>query len=59
MNEIKEAVKTFLKRVLESEKVSAANKIPCKNFRDHSLEGAKEVAKKVSDEGILILEIIS
>jgi len=56
LNEIKKVVENSLKKVLESEEVPAANEIQYGNFKDHSLEDAKEVAKKVLDEGISILE---
>lgn len=54
--EIKKALENSLKKVLEAHEVPAANEIQCGNFADHSLIDAKEIAKKVIDEGISILE---
>lgn len=56
LEEIKEAVENSLKKVLEAKEVPAANEKQCGNFMDHSIKDAKEVAKKVLDEGIIILE---
>lgn len=56
LNEIKKALENSLEKVLEAKEVPAANEIQCGNFADHSLNDAKEIAKKVIDEGISILE---
>ncbi|MGB9840895.1 S-ribosylhomocysteine lyase [Thermovenabulum sp.] len=56
LEEIKKAVENSLKKVLKSKEISAANEIQCGNFRDHSLEDAKEIARSVLDQGISILE---
>lgn len=56
LKEIKKAVENSLKKVLESKEVPAANEIQCGNFKDHSLEDAKEIARRVLDQGISILE---
>lgn len=54
--EVKEALEKALEKVMKAEEVPAANEIQCGNFRDHSLEDAKEVAQKVLREGLNLLE---
>lgn len=46
-----EALNYTLEKVLEQEEVPAANEIQCGNYRDHSLELAKEYATRVLKEG--------
>jgi S-ribosylhomocysteine lyase len=41
-----------LTKVIEAEEIPAANEIQCGNYRDHSLEGAKEYAKLVINRGV-------
>lgn len=50
-SEIKKALENALKRVLDADKVPAANDIQCGNYRDLSLFGAKEYAKYVLEKG--------
>ncbi|MDD6795796.1 MAG: S-ribosylhomocysteine lyase [Clostridiaceae bacterium] len=50
-SEIKEAVEYGLNKVLEATEVPAANEIQCGNYKDLSLFGAKEYAKKVLKNG--------
>lgn len=40
-----------MKKVLKYTSIPAANEVQCENYRDLSLFGAKECAKKVLDEG--------
>lgn len=54
--EVKEALEKALEKVMKAEEVPAANEIQCGNFKDHSLEDAKEVAQKVLREGLSLLE---
>lgn len=54
--EVKEALEKALEKVMKAEEVPAANEIQCGNFKDHSLEDAKEVAQKVLREGLNLLE---
>lgn len=54
--EVKEALEKALEKVIKAEEVPAANEIQCGNFKDHSLEDAKEVAQKVLREGLNLLE---
>ncbi|MGL4772904.1 MAG: S-ribosylhomocysteine lyase [Clostridium sp.] len=49
--EIKVALEKALKDVLDAMEIPAANEIQCGNYRDLSLFGAKEYAKKALDEG--------
>ena len=49
--EIKEALEKALRSILKSEEIPAANEIQCGNYRDLSLFGAKEYAKKALEEG--------
>lgn len=49
--EIKEALEEALKKVIKAEEIPAANEIQCGNYRDLSLFGAKEYAKKALEEG--------
>ena len=49
--EIKNALESALKDVLKAEEMPAANEIQCGNYRDLSLFGAKEYAKKVLKTG--------
>ena len=46
-----EALEYSLRKVLEEEEVPAANELQCGNYRDHSLELAKEYVKKVLEKG--------
>ena len=41
-----------LKKVIETEEIPAANEVQCGNYRDHSLDGAKEYAKLVLSRGV-------
>lgn len=41
-----------LTKVIGSEEIPAANEIQCGNYRDHSLEGAKKIARLVLDRGV-------
>lgn len=45
------ALEYSLKKVLEAEEVPAANALQCGNYRDHSLELAKEYANKAIKKG--------
>lgn len=49
--EIKKALEKALEVVLVSTEVPAANEIQCGNYKDLSLFGAKEYAKKVLETG--------
>ena len=49
--EIKEALEEALNKVIKAEEIPAANEIQCGNYRDLSLFGAKEYAKKALEEG--------
>lgn len=49
--EIKEALEEALEKVIKAEEIPAANEIQCGNYRDLSLFGAKEYAKKALEEG--------
>ncbi|MBS5952070.1 MAG: S-ribosylhomocysteine lyase, partial [Clostridium sp.] len=46
-----EALEYSLRKVLEEEEVPAANELQCGNYRDHSLELAKEYSNKVLEKG--------
>lgn len=46
------ALEVALKKVIESTEVPAVNEIQCGNYRDHSLEDAKEYARLVLERGI-------
>ena len=48
---MKDALEDALKEVLEAKEIPAANEIQCGNYRDLSLFGAKEYAKKVLKTG--------
>ena len=48
---MKEALEDALKQVLVATEIPAANEIQCGNYRDLSLFGAQEYAKKVLKEG--------
>jgi S-ribosylhomocysteine lyase len=50
--EIIEGLGKALKKVLEADEVPATTEKECGNYRDHSLEGAKELASKVLEQGI-------
>ncbi len=45
-------LKKALNKVLDVQEVPAANEFQCGNYKDHSLEKAKQYAKKVLDENI-------
>lgn len=49
--EIKKALEEALEKVIKAEEIPAANEIQCGNYRDLSLFGAKEYAKKALEEG--------
>lgn len=49
--EIKEALEEALKEAINANEIPAANEIQCGNYRDLSLFGAKEYAKKALEEG--------
>ena len=49
--EIKIALETSLRNVLEAKEIPAANEIQCGNYRDLSLFGAKEYAKEALERG--------
>ncbi|MDI6600159.1 MAG: S-ribosylhomocysteine lyase [Thermoanaerobacteraceae bacterium] len=55
LEDIKRAFENSLKKVLETEEVPAANERQCGNYKDHSLEDARQHAKRVLDEGIGIV----
>lgn len=48
---MKDALEDALKEVLKADEILAANPIQCGNYRDLSLFGAKEYAKKVLETG--------
>jgi S-ribosylhomocysteine lyase len=50
-SEIKEALETSLKAILDATEIPAANAVQCGNYRDLSLFGAKEYAKDVLEKG--------
>ena len=50
-SDVKRALENSLNKALEYTSVPAANEVQCGNYRDLSLFGAKEYAKKVLDEG--------
>ena len=50
-SEIKEALEEALDKVIKAEEIPAANEIQCGNYRDLSLFGAKEYAKKALEKG--------
>lgn len=41
-----------LEKVVTAQEIPAANEVQCGNFRLHSLERAKEYARKVLSEGL-------
>ena len=49
--DIIDALEYSLEKILVQEEIPAANEIQCGNYRDLSLFGAKEYAKKVLKEG--------
>ncbi|MDO5569864.1 MAG: S-ribosylhomocysteine lyase [Bacteroidales bacterium] len=49
--EVKEALESSLKRILNAEEIPAANEIQCGNYKDLSLFGAKEYVKQVLKTG--------
>ena len=49
--EIKKALESSLKAVLDAKEIPAANEIQCGNYRDLSLFGAKEYAKEALERG--------
>ena len=49
--EIKNAVESALKDILNAKEIPAANEIQCGNYRDLSLFGAKEYAKEALEKG--------
>ena len=49
--EIKAALENALKEVLAADEIPAANSVQCGNYKDLSLFGAKEYAKKVLETG--------
>lgn len=49
--EIKEALESSLKALLKATEVPAANEVQCGNYKDLSLFGAKEYAKKALEAG--------
>ena len=51
VEEMRAALLLALEDVLAAEEIPAANEIQCGNYRDLSLEGAKEAARKVLAEG--------
>lgn len=51
VNTIIDALNYSLKKVIETEEVPAANEIQCGNYKDHSLQGAKDLSKLVLDRG--------
>ena len=50
-SEIKEALESALKDILNAKEMPAANEIQCGNYRDLSLFGAKEYAKEALERG--------
>lgn len=50
-SEVKPALEAALKKVLIADEIPARNEIQCGNYRDLSLFGAKEYAKKVLESG--------
>ena len=48
---MKKALEESLEEVLKATEIPAANEIQCGNYRDLSLFGAKEYAKKVLEKG--------
>lgn len=50
-DEIKEALESALREVLEATEIPAANPVQCGNYRDLSLFGAKEYAKDALEKG--------
>ena len=50
-SEIKEALEKTLKIILDINEMPAANPVQCGNYKDLSLFGAKEYAKKVLETG--------
>ena len=51
VNTVIDALEYSLKKVLKEEEVPAANAIQCGNYKDHSLELAKDYANKVIKKG--------
>lgn len=52
INLIIDALNYSLEKIIKTEEVPAANEIQCGNYKEHSLQGAKELAKLVLDRGI-------
>ncbi|MGL5352044.1 MAG: S-ribosylhomocysteine lyase, partial [Clostridium sp.] len=50
-SEIKEALERALKLVLDATEIPAGNEVQCGNYKDLSLEGAKEVAQNLLNKG--------
>ncbi|WP_300530271.1 S-ribosylhomocysteine lyase, partial [Peptacetobacter sp.] len=48
---VKEGLEKALEMVLTTDEIPAATAVECGNYRDLSLFGAKEYAKKALDEG--------
>lgn len=51
VNIVIEALNYSLKKVIEIEEVPAANEVQCGNYKEHSIEGAKDLAKLVLGRG--------
>ena len=52
VDKVIETLNYALKKVLETKEIPAANEVQCGNYRDHSLEGAKELASMLLKKGI-------
>ncbi|MGH4122860.1 MAG: S-ribosylhomocysteine lyase [Clostridium sp.] len=52
VDKVIETLNYGLTKVIESKEIPAANKFQCGNYKDHSLEGAKEYAKLVLNRGV-------
>jgi S-ribosylhomocysteine lyase len=50
--EIMKGLENALKKVLTTEIIPATTEVECGNYREHSLEYAKQYAKKVLDQGL-------
>ncbi|WP_195431249.1 S-ribosylhomocysteine lyase [Clostridium sp. D46t1_190503_E9] len=51
VNDVIEALKYSLEKILEENEVPAANELQCGNYRDHSIDLAHEYANKAIKEG--------
>ncbi|MGL4392507.1 MAG: S-ribosylhomocysteine lyase [Fusobacteriaceae bacterium] len=54
--DVKEALEKSLTVILDAKEIPAANEVQCGNYRDLSLDGAKDIARKVLAQGFEIFK---